>query len=108
MKSLIYQLPTVFGSLAAMLVALISIINETPPVTCLVKAVSAFILFAGFGIIIRYALTATEERTAEKLPSSKTNERENAIEKPEEGTTTQPHTEADTASNETNAAPPSE
>lgn len=62
MTPLVYQLPTVLGTLAGMLVTLVSIINETSPTTCLVKAVAAFTVFAGFGMILRYALTNVEEK----------------------------------------------
>ncbi len=62
MTSLVYQLPTVLGTLAGMLVTLVSIVNETSPTTCLVKAVAAFAVFAGFGMILRYALTNIEEQ----------------------------------------------
>jgi hypothetical protein len=82
-----------------MLVALVSIINETPPLTCLLKAVSAFIVFAGFGIIIRYALTATEEKVPFKLPPSTTKEREAGEE--ETPALAEPHSEATTARHET-------
>jgi hypothetical protein len=61
-KSLVYQLPTVFGTIAAMLVTLVSVVNETSPVSCLVKAVTAFTVFTGFGMVLRYALLTIEEK----------------------------------------------
>jgi hypothetical protein len=39
-----------------MLVAFLSLLNGTTPGTCLIKAVAAFLVFAGFGLILRYAL----------------------------------------------------
>jgi len=55
------------GTIAAMLVTLVSVISESPPVNCLVKAVSAFTVFAGLGMIVRYVfLTLDEEREQAK------------------------------------------
>lgn len=61
MKSFVYQLPTVMGAIAAMLVTLVSVVNETPPVNCLVKTVAAFTVFAGLGMILRYIFLSVEE-----------------------------------------------
>jgi hypothetical protein len=52
------QLPTILGSFSAMLIAFISLVNGTSPGTCLLRATAAFLVFAGFGLILRYALTA--------------------------------------------------
>jgi hypothetical protein len=41
-----------------MLIAFISLVNGTSPGTCLLRASAAFLVFAGFGLILRYALTA--------------------------------------------------
>jgi hypothetical protein len=41
-----------------MLIAFISLLNGTSPGTCLLRATAAFLVFAGFGLILRYALTA--------------------------------------------------
>ncbi|MCS6775721.1 MAG: hypothetical protein RMJ43_02020 [Chloroherpetonaceae bacterium] len=62
MNALIAQLPTILGSFSAMLIAFISLINGTSPGTCLLRATAAFLVFAGFGLILRYALT---EETSE-------------------------------------------
>ncbi len=61
MKSFVYQLPTVMGTIAAMLVTLMSVVNETSPGTCLVKTVAAFTVFAGFGMILRYVFLSLDE-----------------------------------------------
>jgi hypothetical protein len=57
LKTITPQLPTVLGSFAAMLVAFLSLLNGTSPTTCLMKAAAAFLVFAGFGLILRYVLT---------------------------------------------------
>lgn len=56
MKSITFQLPTILGSFSAMLVAFLSLMNGTSPSTCLIKAASAFVVFSGLGLILRYAL----------------------------------------------------
>lgn len=56
MKSITFQLPTILGSFSAMLVAFLSLMNGTSPTTCLIKAASAFVVFSGLGLILRYAL----------------------------------------------------
>ena len=58
MNTLTPQLPTILGSFSAMLIAFISLVNGTSPGTCLLRATAAFLVFAGFGLILRYALTA--------------------------------------------------
>jgi hypothetical protein len=55
-KTITPQLPTVLGSFAAMLVAFISLMSGTSPATCMMKAAAAFLVFAGFGLILRYVL----------------------------------------------------
>lgn len=52
-----------------MLVTLVSVINETSPATCVVKAVAAFTVFAGFGMILRFALTSVEAEEKESKES---------------------------------------
>ncbi len=59
MKTVTPQLPTILGSLAAMLVAFLALMNGTSPATCMAKAASAFLVFAGFGLVLRFALTET-------------------------------------------------
>jgi hypothetical protein len=44
------------GSFAAMLVAFLSLMSGSAPGTCLMKAAAAFLVFAGFGLILRYVL----------------------------------------------------
>ncbi len=66
MKIVTPQLPTILGSFAAMLVACLGLMNGTSPGTCLAKAGAAFVVFAGFGLILRFALTEAEERQAER------------------------------------------
>ena len=39
-----------------MLVAFIGLVSGTSPGTCFIKATAAFLVFAGFGLILRYAL----------------------------------------------------
>lgn len=56
MKTLTPQLPTILGASSAMLVAFIGLVSGTSPGTCFIKATAAFLVFAGFGLILRYAL----------------------------------------------------
>lgn len=71
MKSITSQLPTLLGSFAAMLVAFVSLLSGTSPMTCTVKAGAAFLVFAGFGLILRFALTdmAEEDPAADREAS---------------------------------------
>ena len=39
-----------------MMVAFIGLLSGTSPGTCFIKATAAFLVFAGFGLILRYAL----------------------------------------------------
>ncbi len=39
-----------------MMVAFIGLLSGTSPSTCFIKATAAFLVFAGFGLILRYAL----------------------------------------------------
>lgn len=66
MNTITPQLPTVLGSFAAMLVAFLSLMSGTSPATCLMKAVAAFLVFAGFGLILRYVLLDTSGESASK------------------------------------------
>ncbi len=65
MKTVTPQLPTILGSFAAMLVAFLSLMNGTSPGTCMAKAGSAFLVFAGFGLILRFALTEGQSEDSE-------------------------------------------
>ena len=49
-----------------MLVAFLSLMSGTSPATCLMKAVAAFLVFAGFGLILRYVLLDSAEEGAGK------------------------------------------
>ncbi len=40
-----------------MLVAFLSLLSGTSPGTCLARAGAAFLVFSGFGLILRFALT---------------------------------------------------
>jgi len=67
-KNIASQLHIILGSLAAMLVAFLALVNGTSPSTCLMKALAAFLVFAGFGLILRYALAeALQEESQEGL-----------------------------------------
>lgn len=56
MRSIAPQLHIILGSISAMLVAFLALINGTSPTTCVMKATAAFLVFAGFGLILRFAL----------------------------------------------------
>jgi len=66
-KTITPQLPTVLGSFAAMLVAFLSLLNGTSPSTCLMKAAAAFLVFAGFGLILRYVLTDSGQESRQEM-----------------------------------------
>ncbi len=59
MNAITPQLPTVMGSVASMLVAFISLMTGVSTETCIMKTVSAFLVFAGFGLILRHALSSS-------------------------------------------------
>ena len=74
MKTITPQLPTVFGSFAAMLVAFLSLMSGTSPSTCLMKAAAAFLVFAGIGLILRYVLMeAMEDHAAQQATERRMN-----------------------------------
>ena len=60
MKSITPQLPTILGSGAAMLIAFLSLLTGTSPTTCMMKAMAAFLVFSGFGLLLRFALTEVQ------------------------------------------------
>lgn len=66
MNTIAPQLPTVLGSFAAMLVAFLSLLNGTSPATCLMKAAAAFLVFAGFGLVLRYVLLDSLSENSER------------------------------------------
>lgn len=59
------QLPAALGSTAALVVASVSLLVQTSPWTCLLRAVAAFVVFAAFGIVIRALLADSMGRTDE-------------------------------------------
>ncbi len=63
-KSFVLQLPTILGSLAAMLVAFVSMVSGTSPGTCVAKSAAAFLVFAGFGLVLRFALVEVVDSAA--------------------------------------------
>lgn len=72
MNTITPQLPTVMGAFAAMLVAFLSLMSGTSPTTCLMKAVAAFLVFAGFGLILRYVLLDSTDETSKSSGSGGT------------------------------------
>ncbi len=72
MTTITPQLPTILGSCAAMLIAFISLMNGTSPGTCMMKALAAFLVFSGFGLVLRFTLTAMphQEDKDESAPGS--------------------------------------
>jgi hypothetical protein len=50
-----------------MLVAFLSLTNGTSPATCMIKAGSAFLVFAGFGLIVRHVLLEALDQTAPQV-----------------------------------------
>ena len=66
MKTLTSQLPTILGASSAMLVAFIGLLSGTSPGTCFIKATAAFLVFAGFGLILRYALIEAHVHAAQE------------------------------------------
>lgn len=75
MKLITPQLPTILGSLAAMLIAFLGLLNGTSPSTCMMKALAAFLVFAGFGLLLRFALSEifsdTDEEDTSDVPSTR-------------------------------------
>ena len=69
MKTITPQLPTIAGSCAAMLIAFLSLMNGTSPGTCMMKALAAFLVFAGFGLILRFALSEAQDKEEEDVTS---------------------------------------
>lgn len=69
MKTLTPQLPTIFGASSAMLVAFIGLMSGTSPATCFIKATAAFLVFAGFGLILRYALIEAQLNSLQEDPA---------------------------------------
>lgn len=56
MDSAAPRLPTALGSFAALLVAGVGFVVQVSPATCLMRAFAAFVVFAAFGIVIRFLL----------------------------------------------------
>lgn len=77
MKTITPQLPTILGSFAAMLISFLSLLTGTSPSTCMMKAMAAFLVFAGFGLVLRFALSETFSDTDdEDMPGSPSAHRE--------------------------------
>ena len=77
MKTITPQLPTILGSFAAMLIAFLSLMTGTSPGTCMMKAMAAFLVFAGFGLILRFALGETfSDADEEDMPALSSARRE--------------------------------
>ncbi len=74
MQSLTPQIPTLLGSFAAMLVAFLSLMNGTSPATCLFKALTAFLVCAAFGLVVRHALQTAELEAAQRGPDAEAKE----------------------------------
>jgi len=53
------RLPVILGSLAGLVVAFISFLVQVSPAVCAMRALAAFMVFAAFGIVIRYLLADT-------------------------------------------------
>ena len=49
-----------------MLVAFLSLMSGTAPTTCMMKAAAAFLVFAGFGLILRYVLLDVSDTETSK------------------------------------------
>lgn len=64
------RLPAVLGSFAALIVAFLSFLAQVSPITCVMRAVAAFMVFAAFGIIIRYLLGEAMEKANEAAKKS--------------------------------------
>ena len=45
-----------------MLIAFLSLMNGTSPGTCMMKALAAYLVFAGFGMILRFALSESQDK----------------------------------------------
>ena len=50
------RLPTVLGSTACLVVAAVGLLVQLPPHVCAMRAIAAFMVFAAFGIVIRFLL----------------------------------------------------
>lgn len=70
MKSIANQLHMILGSMSAMLVAFLSLLNGTSPSTCMMKAMAAFLVFAGFGLILRHILLESLDEATAKTGGS--------------------------------------
>lgn len=81
MKTITPQLPTILGSCAAMLIAFLGLMNGTSPGTCIMKALAAFLVFSGFGLLLRFALSESQtdfteksDMTSHSLPANQNNQ----------------------------------
>lgn len=60
MDSVTPRLPAVLGSFAALIVTFISFLAQVSPLTCVMRAATAFMVFSAFGIVIRYLLGSAQ------------------------------------------------
>jgi len=79
MEPVATKLPAAFGSTAALVVACISLLVQTSPLTCFMRAIAAFVVFSAFGIVIRYLLAdaAGQSKTAKEGPDEDDEDFEN-------------------------------
>lgn len=56
MGAFVPKLPPVMGSLAAMFITFLSVVNQVSPTTTVIRAVSAYVVFSAFGLVLRYVL----------------------------------------------------
>src|SRR5579862_20711 len=66
MEPVASRLPAAFGASAAFIVVCISFMVQVSPLVCLTRAVAAFVVFAAFGIVIRYLLADQAGRVRDK------------------------------------------
>ena len=56
MQPVATRLPAALGSGAALVVAILSFTARVSPMACATRAIAAYVVFASFGIVIRYLL----------------------------------------------------
>ncbi len=62
MKMIADRLPTVMGASAGILVVFLSLLAQVSPLVCALRAVAAYVVFAAFGMLIRYVVLDTLAR----------------------------------------------
>lgn len=68
MDSVTSRLPAVLGSFAALIVTFISFLAQVSPLTCVMRAATAFMVFSAFGIVIRYLLGSGAQEPGGETP----------------------------------------